>query len=110
MQEAMMDDLVKRVTVIQRNGDDRQAVAVYEKPQKKRRKVSILARPFAKAAKRLVQAQVTFGQELIRRGEESNSRRRDGWLLEGPANAAQSGRKAYNVARKAVPFGLLPKV
>jgi hypothetical protein len=107
--EGWMDNLVKRVTVIHRSGDAQQAVDVYEKPRKKRRKVSVLSRPFAKAAERLVQAQVIFGQEMLRRGRESSSRRRDGWLLEGPGNAVESGRKAYNQARKAVPFGLLPK-
>ena len=105
-----MDSLVKRVTVIQRSGDTRQPVDVYEKARKKGRKVSVLTRPFAKAANRVVQANVIFGQELIRRSEESNRGRRDGWLLEGPANVIDSGRKAYNEGRKAVPFGLLPKI
>jgi hypothetical protein len=49
-----MDNLVKRVTVIRRNGEAHQAVDVYEKPRKKRRRVSVLSRPFAKAAERLV--------------------------------------------------------
>lgn len=104
-----MDSLVKRVTVIQRSGDNAEPVEVYQEPRKKRRKVSVLARPLARAARRLVRAEVVFGNELLRRGEESNRRRRDGWLLEAPANMIESGRKAYNEARKAVPFRLLPK-
>jgi hypothetical protein len=105
----MMDKLVRRVTVIQRSGDERHAVDVYEQPRKKRRKVSVWTRPFERAARRLIQAEVIFGQELLRRGEESTRRRRDGWLLEAPANISESGRTAYNEARKAVPFGILPK-
>jgi hypothetical protein len=104
-----MDSLVKRVTVIQRSGDNPEAVEVYQEQRKKRRKVSVFARPLERAARRLVRAEVLFGQELLRRGEESNRRRRDGWLLEAPANMIESGRKAYNEARKAVPFRLLPK-
>jgi hypothetical protein len=100
-----MDPLVKRVTVIKRSGDSREAVTVYED----QRKVSVLTRPVERAARRLVQAQVIFGQELIRRGKESNRRRRDGWVLEAPANIVESGRKAYNEARKAAPLRILPK-
>jgi hypothetical protein len=44
------------------------------------------------------------------RHNESNRRGRDGWLLDGPANLAESGRKTFNEARKAVPFRLLPKL
>ena len=104
-----MDKLVRRVTVVQRSSDDPQAVAVFEQPRKKRRKVSVWTRPLERAARRLIQAEVIFGQELLRRGEESTRRRQDGWLLEAPANISESGRKAYNEARKAVPFGILPK-
>jgi Family of unknown function (DUF6312) len=104
-----MDSLVKRVTVIKRSGDKTEALEVYQEPRKSRRKVSVVARPLERAARRLMQAEVVFGQELLRRGKESNRRRRDGWLLEAPANTLESGRKAYNQARKAVPFRLLPK-
>jgi Family of unknown function (DUF6312) len=104
-----MDPLVKRVTVIKRSGDSSQAVTVYEDQRKGRGKVSVLTRPVERAARRLVQAQVIFGQELIRRGKESNRRRRDGWVLEAPANIVESGRKAYNEARKAAPLRILPK-
>ncbi len=48
--------------------------------------------------------------ESLRRHEDSNRRRRDGWLLEGPGNLIESGRKALNEARKAVPFVSLPKL
>jgi uncharacterized protein DUF6312 len=107
-----MDKLVKRVTVIQRNGGENQpeAVAVYQEPRKDRAKVSVLTRPFEQGARRLLKAQIVFGEEALGRHEESNRRRRDGWLLEGPANVVESGRKALNKIRKGVPFKLLPKV
>jgi Family of unknown function (DUF6312) len=107
-----MDKLVKRVTVIQRGGDDHKpkAVVVYKDPRRDSAKVSILTRPLERGARRLLKAQVLFGQEALRRHDESNRRRRDGWLLDGPANVFESGRKALNEARKAIPFNLLPKV
>src|SRR5262249_20861803 len=82
---AIMDSLVKRVTVIQRSGDKTEPLEVYQEPRKKRRKMSVVARPLERAARRLVRADVVFGQELLRRGEDSTRRRRDGWLLEAPA-------------------------
>ena len=104
-----MDKLVNRVTVVQRHGDTRQAVTVYEKKPKSRRRVSMLTRPLERTARQLVKANIVFTQQLLNRHEESNRRRRDGWLLEAPANLVESGRSAYNEARKAVPFRILPK-
>jgi hypothetical protein len=106
-----MDKLVKRVTMIDRSGDNTQprAVTVYKEPRRERAKVSFLTWPFERAARRMARAQIIFGQEVLRRHYESNRRRRDGWLLEGPANVLESGRRAYNETRKAVPFGSLPK-
>ena len=106
-----MDKLVRRVTVIDRSGDIPQATTVYkEQRTANEKKVSVWTRPFERAARRVATAEIIFAQELLRRHEESNRRRRDGWLLEGCANMAESGRKAYNEARKAVPFRILPKM
>jgi hypothetical protein len=99
-----------RVTVIQRSEHTPTAITVYRK-RSKRPRVSILSRPLERAARRLIRAQVIFGQEALRRHDRANRRRRDGWLVEAPATAILSGRKAYNEElRKAVPFRLLPKL
>ena len=104
----MDEDLVSRITVIQRKGEHSDAVTVYRQPRK-RRKISVLGRPFEKAARSLIRSQVVFGQEVLRRHDKANRRRRDGWLLEAPSIILKSGRKAYNEARKGVPFRILPK-
>lgn len=104
-----MNKLVKRVTVVQRGGDTPHAITVYKSAQKGRGNVSMLTRPLERAARRLVKAEIIFGQEILRRHDASNRKRRDGWLLEAPKNVLESGRKAYNEGRKAVPFRLLPK-
>lgn len=104
-----MDKLVKRVTVVQRGADTPHAITVYKSPRKGGGKGSILMRPLERATRRLVKADVIFGQEILRRHDASKRRRRNGWLLEAPTNVIESGRKAYNEARKAVPFRLLPK-
>ena len=107
-----MDDLVSRVTVVRRDGGTKapRAQAVYLQPKERRPKVSFWSRPLEKGARRILNAQVVFAQEALKRHDESSRRRKDGWLLEGPANIAESGRKALNEARKAVPFKFIPKV
>jgi Family of unknown function (DUF6312) len=108
--DSVMDKLVRRVTVIHGTRDDPKSVAVYREPLKERNKVSVLTRPLERGARRLEKALVIFGQESLRRHEESNRRRRDGWLLDLPGNFVESSRKALNEARKAVPFVNLPKL
>jgi uncharacterized protein DUF6312 len=107
-----MDKLVRRVTVIHGTRDDPKSVAVYREPREERGKarVSVLTRPLERGARHLDKALVIFAQETLRRHEESNRRRRDGWLLELPGNFVESSRKALNEARKAVPFVNLPKL
>src|SRR5262245_20123207 len=103
-----MGELFTRVTIIHRGTEHPETVTVYREPRK-RRKMSPLARPIERVARRLVRAQVIFGQEVLRRHDRANRRRRDGWLLEAPAIILESGRKAYNEARKGIPFRILPK-
>ena len=102
-------ELIRRVTILKRSGKATEATTVYREPRR-RRKSSALISPIEHAARRLVRAQIVWGQEALRRHNRSNRRRRDGWLLDVPVNLAESGRKAFNEARKAVPFRLLPKL
>jgi hypothetical protein len=103
-------ELMRRVTVIQRSEQGPAAITVYRK-RRRRRRVSVVTRPLERVARRLIRAQIIFGQEALRRHDRANRRRLDGWLVEAPAIAIQSGRKAYNEqVRKEVPFRLLPKL
>ena len=104
-----MDKIVKRVTVVRRNADGNEAVAVYREPKKGRRKTSEWSRPLERVARHLIRADAIFGQEASRRHEKSSRKRRDGWILDLPGNVMKAQRKSYNEARKAVPFSLLPK-
>lgn len=101
-----MDQIVRRITVIHRDATEPRPLAVYEKPRKKRRKVSTWSRPLERAARHLMTAQIALGEEALRRQDKSNRRRRDGWILDAPITVFQAQRKAYNEARKAVPFRL----
>ena len=106
-----MDKLVKSVTVIRRVGDETEAVRIYQDPdsKKKRRKVSGWAEPFERAARKFLKANTAFSEGVLRRADKSNQRRRDGWVFDAPMIVLESGRDSYNQARKAVPFGIMPK-
>jgi Family of unknown function (DUF6312) len=103
-----MGDLISRITVINRSGESADAVTVYRQPRKRRR-TSAIVKPIERATRQLIRAQVVFGQEALRRHDRANRRRRDGWLVDAPVTVIESGRKAYNEARKGLPFRILPK-
>jgi hypothetical protein len=110
-----MDKLVRRVTVVHHAGDTREGTVVYEdqderREDKQRQRTSPWLRPTERVVRRLLKAELIGFQDAYQGFLNSSRRRRNGWLLYAPANLARSSRKAYNEARKAVPFGLLPKV
>jgi Family of unknown function (DUF6312) len=109
-----MDKLVRRVTVVHHAGDNPEGIVVYENPDQRRddeddRRTSPLLRPIERVVRRLLKAKAILDQDAYQRYLNSGRRRRDGWLRDAPGNMIKSYRKAYNEARKAVPFGLLPK-
>jgi hypothetical protein len=107
-----MDKIVRRVTVVQRSGDTRTATVAYEHTEEREDETvqsSSMLRPIERVIRRLMKADVIFAQEQYKRHLESGSRK-NGWLFDAPSNILHAGVKAYNEARKAVPFRLLPKV
>jgi hypothetical protein len=107
-----MDKLVKRVTAIRRSGAETEVVRIYQDPKKakkKRRKVSGWAEPIERAARKMLKANTAFSDGALRRTNKANRRRRDGWVFDAPVIVLKSGRDSYNQARKAIPFGILPK-
>jgi hypothetical protein len=105
-----MDKMVKRITLVKRGGGEPEVVEVYRDQEKKgRRRVSSWARPIERAARKLLESEIAFGDEALRRHNKANERRRDGWILDAPVTLIESGRRAYNEARKADPFRILPK-
>ena len=105
-----MDKLVKRVTAVWRSGADTEVVRIYQDPKKKKkRKVSGWAEPIERAARKLLKANSAFSDSTLARIDNANRRRRDGWIFDAPVIMLKSGRASYNQARKAVPFGIMPK-
>jgi Family of unknown function (DUF6312) len=106
-----MDKLVRRITLIKRAGAKTETVQIYRSPGKrKRRKVSGWAAPFERGARKMLKANIALGQSALDRTNRANRRRRDGWMLDAPVIVFKAGRAGYNQARKAIPFGMLPKM
>ena len=99
-----MDKIVSRITIV---GGETPPTVVYRRKDKKR-KVT-WSRPLERVARRFLEAQRDFSEEALRRQDESNRKRREGWLMDVPVNLYKASNKAYNTARKAVPLKLLPK-
>jgi hypothetical protein len=105
-----MDKTVKRITVIRRSGDTAEGTVIYRRAQKPRQ-VSTWLRPLERVVRRHLKANVILAEESLRRHDASNRRRKNGWLLDLPANAVKARIKAHNEeGRKAVPLRLLPKL
>jgi hypothetical protein len=104
-----MDKLVRRITQIRRAGDKSEPTVIYEKTEAGD-DVSVLTNPAEKVAKRILTADQAFTEEALRLHEKSARERDGGWLFDAPINIMKAHRKAFNEARKAVPFRLVPKL
>lgn len=103
-----MDKLVRRIIKVQRGGEGEPAV-VYEKKDAERDDddTSGSAR---KVSRKFLKAEKIFADEALRLHDKSGREREGGWLIDAPGNIMKAHKKAYNEARKAVPFKILPKV
>jgi hypothetical protein len=108
-----MDKLVKRVTVIQGTGANREVIVAYEDKDEslddeQRRRTSRWLRPVERTIRRLLKADLVGAQEAYQRHLNSSRKRRNGWLRDAEKNYDKASRKAYNEARKVAPFLLPP--
>jgi len=99
-----MDKLVKRVTVVQGNGENRRAEVIYEsddadgndKPSFERLEQSV---------RHMLKAQLVAAQEAYQRHLDSAEKGGTAWMKDAPGNLLKAGRKAVKEMRKSVPFG-----
>jgi hypothetical protein len=104
-----MDKLVRRIVKVKRSGGKDSAKVIYEKGASSEDGDGI-ADVAEKSARRMLRAERTFADNALRLHDESARNEEGGWLIDAPANIVTAHRKAYNVARKTAPFGLLPKI
>ena len=96
-----MDKLVKRVTVIEGEGENRHAQVIYESPKEEGEDEGLLG-PLERAVRHLLKADLIRAQEAYNRHVASASGKGN-WLVDAPENMRQALRKAEKEARKARP-------
>lgn len=98
-----MDKLVRRVTVVQGSGDNRQANVVYKTDDDEIPGLSRLE----KSVRHMLKAQVIAAQEAYQRHLDSVEKGGNSWLYEEPRNLMRARRKAMKEMRKAGGFKLI---
>lgn len=98
-----MDKLVKRVTVVERDGENRQAKVLYESEKGEGEEDGPLLGAFERAVRHLLKADLIRAQEAYDRHVESASTGGGGWLFDAPENLGKAFRAAGKEARKAFP-------
>jgi Family of unknown function (DUF6312) len=102
-----MDKLVKRVTVVQGSGDNREAKVVYTSDDDDSDDGS--GQPnfknLEKSVRHMLKAQMIAAQEAYQRHLDSTAKKeRNAWLYDAPGNFMKARRKAMKEMRKAAPF------
>jgi hypothetical protein len=99
---------VRRIVQLRPDGADGSLVAteLYRRPDSGRKKGSALVRPIKRAVRRLAKAQETAAATYLERHDRSNTKKRDGWLVDLNNNvwrATRKGGKALALRRLIVP-------
>ena len=102
-----MDKLVRRVTVVQSSGGNREAHVVYNSEEDEEDGGSPRLTGLERSVRHLLKAQVIAAQEAYRRHLESVEKGGNSWVVEEPFNLMKARRKAMKEARKAAPFKLM---
>jgi len=101
-----MPKIARKITLVPLDGSTAPRV-LFSKPDKSKRGSPWL-RPLEKIEHRLLLANQAGAEELLRRHERSNDRKRDGWITNAGTNVYKAAREAYRTYRKLAPQ-ILPK-
>ena len=99
---------VRRIVQLRREGADGSLVPIelYRRAESGRKKGSALVRPLKRAVRRLAKAQEAAAATYLERHDRSNTKRRDGWLVNMNNNvwrASRKGGKALKLQRLLLP-------
>jgi len=101
---------VRRVTVVQGSGENRQAKVEYRSDEDEDEAFEIPGLSMDKlerSVRHLLKAQVIAAQEAYQRHLDSVEKGGKSWLLDQPGNLMKARRKAMKELRKASPFKMM---
>ncbi len=99
-----MDKLVRRVTVVEGSGENRQAKVVYKAEGEDRdESYEDFLPSFERSVRHLLKADLIRAQEAYDRHVESASKGKTDWIFDAPENLRKAFVKAEKEARKARP-------
>ena len=107
-----MDKLVKRVTVVQGSGENRQANVVSKNDDDDDDFEGMPGpslKGIEKAVRHMLKAQVIAAQDAYQRHLDSVEKGGRSWMYDAPGNFMKARRKAMKEMRKSAPFGM-PKM
>lgn len=99
-----MDKLVRRVTLVERSGQAREAKVVYENDEENEDQVPPQFRNLERSVRHMLKAQVIASQEAYERHIESAGKGGRHWMTDGPKNMMKARSKAMKEMRQASPF------
>ena len=104
-----MDRLVKRVTVVQGTGDNRQSNVVYrgDDEDDDEERSSPRAKRLERMVRHMLKAQVIAAQDAYQRHLEAVEKGGNSWMVDAPGNFMRARRKAMKEMRKASPFKMM---
>lgn len=100
-----MEKSVRRVTVVQGSGENRQANVVYKSEDEGDEYPAL--NKLEKYIRHYLKAQVIAAQDAYQRHEEAVAKGGNSWILEEPFNLMKARRKGQKEMRKASPFNLM---
>ncbi len=98
-----IDELVKRVTVVQGSGENRRTEVVYESDAADEED-QLNFKTLERSVRHMLKAQLVASQEAYQRHLDSAEKGGTAWMKDAPGNLLKAGQKAVKEMRKSMPF------
>ena len=94
MDATALPNSVRRIVVLSKDPSGAVVpVTLYEKSEEKKKKGMRVFRPLEKAVRRFADATAVYADSYTDRHQDSNRKRRDGWMRDMNINMARAARK-----------------